>query len=129
MAFCKNCGTQVEGMAFCPKCGQAVNDSQNYQQQTVSSQEAAPTYQQSQQQPIKPDSNMMLAMLSTLFCCVPTGIYAIILASKVDKLYYAGEYDEAEKASNSAKKWSIIGAVLGVICSLIYAVVMSLSLV
>lgn len=124
MAFCGNCGTQLnDGVAFCPKCGQAIGAAPNVQQQTGSAEQAAPTYQQyqqPQQQPIKPDSNMILAILSTLFCCLPMGVAAIISASKVDKLYYAGQYNAAEEASNRAKKYSMIGAILGIIVSLVY---------
>ena len=121
MAFCENCGTQLnDGGAYCPKCGHSVNGAPNTQQQIVSSQQTAQTYQQPQQQPIKPDSNMTLAILSTILCCLPTGIYACILANKVDKLYYSQQYQEAEEASNGAKKWSIIGAVLGAVGWLIY---------
>ncbi len=133
MAFCSNCGNQVnDGIKFCPKCGQAVGGSPqqqvyqqpNAQQQVYQQPNAQQQYQQAnvQQQPVKPDSNMILAILSTIFCCLPTGIYAIILANKVDKLYYSGEYDEAEEASNGAKKWSIIGLVLAVVIYIIYAI-------
>ncbi len=119
MAFCKNCGNQVnDGTKFCPKCGQAVDGAP--QQQVF--QQQAHAYQQTQQQPVKPDTHMLLAILTTIFCCLPTGIYAIILASKVDKLYYSGQYDEAEEASNGAKKWSIIGLVIGIIIGIIYAI-------
>ena len=121
MAFCGNCGTQVnDGVAFCPKCGQAINATPNAQQQTVSAQPGTQAYQQPQQQPMKPDSHMILAILSTIFCCLFTGVYAIILANKVDKLYYAGQYNEAEKAANGAKTWSIVGAVLAFVGWLIY---------
>ena len=129
MAFCGKCGTQVnDGTKFCPKCGNPMgNDasSSSYNQQQApqpQQQFAAQAYQQQQQQQIKPDSNMILAILSTIFCCLPIGIYAIILANKVDKLYYAGQYFEAEEASKGAKKWSIIGAVLALIGWIIYVI-------
>lgn len=129
MAFCSKCGTQInDGAKFCPKCGQPTNAASQQQvsqpQQQYAAQQPQQQYaaQQPQQQPIKPDSNMILAILSTLFCCLPTGIYAIILANKVDKLYYAGQYDEAQEAASGAKKWSIIGAVLAVIGILFYFV-------
>ena len=64
---------------------------------------------------MKPESYMLFAILTTIFCCLPTGIYAIILASKVDGLFYAGRYAEAVDAAQGAKKWSIIGAVLAAI--------------
>lgn len=120
MAFCSKCGTEFnDGAQFCPKCGQPTNATS---QQQVSQPQQQYAAQQPQQQPIKPDSNMILAILSTIFCCLPTGIYAILLANKVDKLYYAGQYDEAEEASSGAKKWSIIGAVLAVIGVVFYVI-------
>lgn len=63
----------------------------------------------------KPETHMVWAILSTLFCCLPLGIVAIIKASKVDSLWFDGRYDEAMAAAESAKKWSIISAVTGVI--------------
>lgn len=133
METCKYCGNQVnDGTKFCPKCGQPINGEpqqqvfQQPQQQVY--QQPAQAYQQ-QQQPIKPDTHMLLAILTTILCCLPTGIYAIILANKVDKLYYSGQYDEAEDASNGAKKWSYIsialGIVWGIICGIYYAVVIA----
>ena len=59
--------------------------------------------------PFKPNSNMTLAILTTVFCCVPLGVYAIVLANKVDTLYFAGEYKLAEMAAQDSKKWAIIG--------------------
>lgn len=119
MAFCSKCGTEFnDGAQFCPKCGQPTNAAS--QQQVY--QQPAQAYQQPQQRPVQPNSNMVMAILTTLFCCLPTGIYAIIQASKVDKLYFAGEYDEAEKAAGEAKKWSYIGIVLSVIGWIIYFV-------
>jgi uncharacterized membrane protein YvbJ len=119
MAFCKNCGNQVnDGTKFCPKCGQAVDGEP--QQQVY--QQPAQAYQQPQQHRAQPNSNMVLAILTTIFCCLPTGIYAIIQASKVDKLYMSGEYDEAIRVAGEAKKWSYIGIVLAVIGWIIYFV-------
>ena len=113
MAFCKNCGNQVnDGTKFCPKCGQVIDGAP--QQQVY--QQPAQAYQQPlQQRPYKPDSHMVLAILTTIFCCLPLGIVAILQANKVDKFYHMGEYDEANAASQSAKKWSIIGIIVGFI--------------
>lgn len=73
------------------------------------------------QQPMmpKPNSHMVLAVLSTLFCCLPTGIYAIVCASQVDSLYSRGDYYGAQSKANSARTWSIVGAVGGLIVSII----------
>ena len=52
----------------------------------------------------KPDNNMVMAILCTVCCCLPFGIYAIIKASKVNGFYMAGMYNEAVNAANEAKK-------------------------
>lgn len=67
----------------------------------------------------KPDSNMLWAILSTLFCCLPTGVYAIYLASKVDSLYLSGQYAQAQAMANDAKKWVQISAGLGLVSAVI----------
>ena len=70
-------------------------------------------------QPPMPNNYLALAIISTIFCCLPTGIYAIVCANKVSSLYRAGNYEGAEKASKDAKTWSIISAVLGLIATII----------
>lgn len=70
----------------------------------------------------KPDSNLVWAILTTLLCCLPFGIVAIVYASKVDSLYAAGQYAEAQQASDNAKKWSILAAVVGALVIVGYIV-------
>jgi uncharacterized protein YqgC (DUF456 family) len=71
----------------------------------------------------QPDSNLVWGILVTVLCCLPFGIVSIIQASKVSSLWAAGQYAEAQKASDEAKKWAIWGAVAGVIVGIIYAVI------
>lgn len=68
----------------------------------------------------KPDSNLVWAILTTILCCLPTGIYAIVCASKVDSLWNQGLYAEAQRMSKQAKLWSWIGAGVGLFFSIIY---------
>lgn len=70
----------------------------------------------------KPDNYLVWAILSTVFCCLPLGIVAIVKASKVDTLWAQGLQEEAIEAANDAKKWSIIGAVAGVLGVVLYVV-------
>ena len=70
--------------------------------------------------PPKPDSNLVWAILTTLFCCLPFGIVAIVKASKVDSLYYSGDYEGAQQASNDAKKWATWSAIASVIFYVLY---------
>lgn len=68
----------------------------------------------------KPDNNMALAVITTVCCCLPLGIVAIIKANSVDTLYMMKQYSAAINAANEAKKWSIIGIVLSVVFWILY---------
>lgn len=70
--------------------------------------------------PPKPDSYLVWAILSTVLCCLPLGIVSIVQAAKVDGLYTSGQYDQARQASESAKKWAIISAVVGLVVVVLY---------
>ncbi len=52
--------------------------------------------------------------MTTFLFCLPIGIIAVIFANRVDELYELGEYEKAEMAAIDAKKWSILGTVIGV---------------
>lgn len=62
----------------------------------------------------KPNNYLVWAILTTVCCCLPAGIVAIVFANKVDSLWFAGKYEEAEDAANKAKVWTFIS--LGVGC-------------
>lgn len=106
MRYCSICGNRInDGTLFCPKCGNRVGVVVNVQQQH--------SHPFEQQKPFKPDSNLVFAIVTTCLFCVPLGLYAIILANKVDYYYDLGEYEKAEMTAKDAKKWSIIGMVGG----------------
>lgn len=84
---------------------------QNYQQPL--GQPYAP-----QQKPM-PNTYMVWAIVTTILCCIPTGIVSIVYAGKVSKLYSEGQYDAAVKASNSAKVWAIVSVFVGIIADII----------
>lgn len=54
-----------------------------------------------------PPTHLVWAILSTVLCCLPLGIVAIVYASKVTNFYYQGEFLKAQKASNRALYWSL----------------------
>ena len=74
--------------------------------------------------PPKPNTYMALAVLSTIFCCLIFGIISIVYASKVDTLYYAGQYDEAYNASSKAKKWALWSILSSLIIFVAYVAVL-----
>lgn len=71
---------------------------------------------------IPPGNNLVWAILTTIFCCLPFGIVAIIYAAKVNSLWAAGAYGEAYEASRKAKNWSIISAAVGALGIIIYVI-------
>lgn len=62
-----------------------------------------------------PDTHLVWAILTTLFCCLPFGIVSIVKASQVSSAYHTGNYQQAEQNSRDAKKWAIISASVGFI--------------
>ncbi len=62
---------------------------------------------------------LVWAILVTLFCFLPTGIAAIVYASQVNTKLSAGDVAGAREASDKAKMWTIISAVIGVLLAVI----------
>jgi len=62
----------------------------------------------------EPDNYLVWAILCTVLCCIPFGIVSIVYSTRVSGLWAEGRYAEAQTASDNAKKWAIIGAVVGV---------------
>lgn len=71
-----------------------------------------------------PPTHLVWAILTTILCCLPFGIVAIVKSSKVERYYFNGLYAEALEASNDAKKWSIIAAIVGAVFILLYTFLM-----
>ena len=69
----------------------------------------------------KPNSHLDLAILSTLFYCLPLGIVSIVYASKVDSQYSSGDYAGAQNSSNKAKNFAIWAAISIVIIIIVAA--------
>jgi hypothetical protein len=71
-------------------------------------------------------SHLVMAILATLFCCLPFGIVGIVFASQVGSKLAAGDYAGAQKASKSAATWSWVAIGLGLVGGILYAVLISL---
>lgn len=78
-------------------------------------------------QPVK--SHLVMAILATIFCCLPFGIVGIVFASQVSSKLAAGDYVGAQKASKSAAMWSWIAIALGLVGGILYAAVVALGVV
>lgn len=95
--YCQNCRNVIaDGSAVCPACGAAQNNV------------AAGTA------PVVPN-HLVGAILSTLFCCLPFGIVAIVYASGVNGKVAAGDIAGAQEASKKASTWINVSVICGVI--------------
>lgn len=63
------------------------------------------------------------AIATTILCCLPAGIVSIVFAAQVNSKWMSGDQAGAYKASNNAKTWAIVSAVLGVIVGVIYFII------
>lgn len=71
-------------------------------------------------QPPMPPTFMIWAILSTICCCLPAGVVAIIFSSQVSSKYFARDYEGARKASERTEMWIIASIVLGIIVNALY---------
>ncbi len=74
----------------------------------------------------KPDNYLAWSILSTLFCCLPFGIVAIVKSTQVDTYWGQGDMESAVQAAKDAKKWIWIsvGTVLGI--TVIYLIIIAI---
>ncbi|MCK0146860.1 CD225/dispanin family protein [Arenibacter sp. F26102] len=77
----------------------------------------------------KPNNYLVLAIISTVFCCLIPGIVSIVNAAKVNEAYALGNYDQAEKASKNAKTWAIVGMGIAGLFWLLYIAIFGFALI
>ena len=108
--YCPNCGTKNDDNVWkCSKCGAELHKGAG----------AAPT----QAHRYIPNY-LAQAILSTLFCCLPFGIVAIVYASQVNTKLNSGDVTGAEDSSNKAKMWCWLSFGIGLFVIVVYFIVM-----
>ena len=96
--YCKKCGKEGgEKDLYCGNCGVSLGQEQKPQ---------IPTY-------------LAWSILTTLICCPPTGIIALIYSSTVSSKILAGDYAGAAEASKKAKLWCWVTLVAGIVVQLL----------
>lgn len=60
-----------------------------------------------------PKTYLVEALVVTICCCLPFGVVALVKSLQVNSFYHSGQYNAAVLASQDARKWSIIGLILG----------------
>ena len=74
--------------------------------------------------PSMPDNYLALAIISTIFCCLPFGVVSIVYAAQVESLYLQGRYEEAVDKSNKAFKWAIASAATIAAIMMLYVLIL-----
>ncbi|TDE37628.1 CD225/dispanin family protein [Nonomuraea mesophila] len=81
-----------------------------------------------------PDNQLVPAILTTLFCCLPLGIVALVKSSQVNSKWQVGDYQGAMQAADEAKTWwkrslifGAIGIVLGIIAYIVFFFILAAS--
>ena len=69
--------------------------------------------------PAMPDNNLVWAILSTIFCCLPLGVVSIVYASRVNSLYMSRDYIGAQQAADNAKNWALYSMLASVVVNVI----------
>lgn len=75
-------------------------------------------------QPPMPKSWLVESILVTCFCCLPFGIIGIINSTKIETAYKRGDFDEAMRLSDNAKKWTLWGFLTALACGVIYLLIL-----
>jgi len=104
---------------FCRKCG-AANDDNTYKCVECGEIFQVDVPDQPAQQLPKVASHLVLAIIVTLFCCIPFGIVSIVYAAQVNSKLEAGNYSGALDCSKKAAIWAWIGFGIGLVCVLIW---------
>jgi hypothetical protein len=101
--FCPQCGTSnLESAAVCVQCGRNLQPSVPVAASgtALPPQTTVPNY-------------LVYAIVSTVLCCIPAGIPAIVYAAQVNSKLLAGDLAGAQAASKNAKMWCWISFGLG----------------
>jgi hypothetical protein len=75
------------------------------------------------QLPPKPNNCLVWAILSTLCCCLPFGIVAIVYAAQVDGKYASGDYHGAADSASKAQTWCWVSFGIGIVFTIISVII------
>jgi hypothetical protein len=71
---------------------------------------------------------LVFAILSTVLCCLPAGIPAIVYAAQVNGKLQVGDIAGAQIASQNAKMWCWISFGLGLAFCFIYGIIVAVGI-
>jgi hypothetical protein len=120
--FCPQCGANnTDNAAVCMQCGRSLQAA------------SAPIPLPGPGVVLPPGATvpnyLVFAILVTVFCCLPTGIPAIVFAAQVNGKLQAGNIAGAQADSKNAKMWCFISLGLGLGVVVIYGALMMLGII
>jgi hypothetical protein len=120
--FCPQCGaSNPENVALCVQCGRSLQ----------AGVPAAPI--QTPGVVLPPGTTiqnyLVFAILTTVLCCLPAGIPAIVYAAQVNGKLQAGDMAGAKAASDNAKMWCWISFGLGLGVIVVYGILATVGLI
>ena len=105
--YCKNCGAENNDHAYkCIKCGGALRE-RNVTPQSEINAPYIPNY-------------LAFSIITTLMCCLPFGIVAIIYSSQVNGKMACRDIEGAMESSKKAKAWCWWSLIAGVVGGVLY---------
>ncbi len=94
------------------------------EQQTEQAQQQILQNPQVTQYETPPPNYLVIAILTTIFCCQIFGIVSIVYAASVNSKWASGDKQGAYNASKNAKTWALIG-----IGSAVFAILLTILLI
>ena len=115
--FCSQCGANnADTATVCVQCGRNLQPGASSTPLAVQGAVLAPG--------ATVPNYLVFAILATVFCCLPTGIAAIVYAAQVNGKLQVGDVAGAQAASKNAKLWCLISLGLGLALILLYTLLM-----
>ncbi len=119
MAYCHYCGAQTQPWdKFCPSFSinlQAGQETQNISQPQMNT--------QFNPSDANIESHLAKAIFSTVCCCVPFGIAAIVFAAQVKGKIELCDYQGAKESADKADLWSNLSIGIGFVLIIIQTVI------
>ena len=108
--YCKSCGAKNEDNAYqCTKCGGVLRE-RNVTPQPQINVPYIPNY-------------LAFSIITTLMCCLPFGIVAIVYSSQVNSKVVCGDIEGAMESSKKAKAWCWWTVIGGAVVAVLYILV------
>ena len=67
-----------------------------------------------------PPNHMVMAIVTTILCCLPFGIVSLVYANRVNTLWHSGDRSGALEASKKAKTWWLVALISGIAVGVLY---------